>query len=47
MDAFDFVADVGASGLVPEVIGGRLRRADERESPTLLGISDASQGGKG
>jgi 2-phosphosulfolactate phosphatase len=47
MDAFDFVADVGASGLVPEVIAGRLRRADERESRTPLGISDASQGGKG
>jgi len=47
MDVFDFVADVGASRLVPEVIGGRLRRADEREGRTLLGISDASQGGKG
>jgi len=47
MDAFDFVADVGASGLVPEVVGGRLRRADERESRSLLGICDASQGGKG
>jgi hypothetical protein len=23
MDAFDFVADVGASDLVPEVVGGR------------------------
>ncbi len=47
MDAFDFVTDVGASGLVPEVVGGKLRRADERESPTPLGVSDASQGGKG
>src|SRR5215207_2825443 len=32
MDAFDFVADVGASGLVPEVVGGELRRAGEPES---------------
>jgi 2-phosphosulfolactate phosphatase len=32
MDAFDFVADIGASGLVPEVVGGKLRRADEHES---------------
>ncbi len=47
MDAFDFVADVGASGLVPEVVGGKLRRADERKSPTPLGVSDANQGGKG
>jgi 2-phosphosulfolactate phosphatase len=31
MDAFDFVADVGASGLVPEVVGGKLRRANEYE----------------
>ena len=44
MDAFDFVADVGASGLVPEVVGGKLRRTDERESPTPLGVSEASQG---
>jgi 2-phosphosulfolactate phosphatase len=44
MDAFDFVADVGASGLVPEVVGGKLRRADERGSPTPLGVSEASQG---
>ncbi|HEX5911730.1 MAG TPA: 2-phosphosulfolactate phosphatase, partial [Rubrobacter sp.] len=27
MDAFDFVADIGASELVPEVAGGKLRRA--------------------
>src|SRR5215210_6724804 len=46
MEAFDFVADVGASGLVPEVAGGKLRRAGERESPTPLGVSDASQRGK-
>jgi 2-phosphosulfolactate phosphatase len=47
MDAFDFVADVGASGLVPEVVGGKLRRADEPENPTPLGVSDTSQGAKG
>ena len=29
MDAFDFVADVGASDLVPEVAAGRLRPAGE------------------
>jgi 2-phosphosulfolactate phosphatase len=32
MDAFDFVADTGASGLVPEVVGGKLRRANEHDS---------------
>jgi 2-phosphosulfolactate phosphatase len=32
MDAFDFVANVGASGLVPEVVGGKLRRANVHES---------------
>jgi 2-phosphosulfolactate phosphatase len=32
MDAFDFVADTDASGLVPEVVGGKLRRANEHES---------------
>jgi 2-phosphosulfolactate phosphatase len=32
MDAFDFVADVDASGLVPEVVGGKLRRANEHGS---------------
>ena len=47
MDVFDFVADVGASGLVPEVVGGKLQRADERKSQTPLGVSNASQGGKG
>jgi 2-phosphosulfolactate phosphatase len=35
MDAFDFVADVGASGLVPEVVEGKLRPA-----------GDADQGGR-
>jgi 2-phosphosulfolactate phosphatase len=47
MDAFDFVADVGASDLVPEVVEGKLQRADDQESPTPLGVSDASEGGKG
>jgi hypothetical protein len=46
MDTFDFVTDVGASELVPEVVGGKLRRVNERESRTPLGVSDASQGEK-
>ena len=29
MEAFDFVADVGASDLIPEVVEGELRSADE------------------
>ena len=29
MEVFDFVADVGASGLVPEVVAGKLRPASE------------------
>ncbi len=45
MDAFDFVADVGASGLVPEVVGGKLRRTGEREIASPLGVSDPSQRG--
>jgi 2-phosphosulfolactate phosphatase len=32
MDAFDFVADIGASELVPEVAGGKLRRAKEHKN---------------
>jgi 2-phosphosulfolactate phosphatase len=31
METFDFVADVGASGLVPEVIEGKLRPANEAD----------------
>ena len=31
MDAFDFVADIDASDLLPEVVGGKLRRAIEHE----------------
>jgi len=34
MDAFDFVADVGASDLVPEVVGGKLHPAVAPESGT-------------
>jgi 2-phosphosulfolactate phosphatase len=44
MDAFDFVSDVGASALVPEVVGGKLRRVGEPEGEQ---VSGASQGGKG
>ena len=47
MDAFDFVADVGASGMVPEVVGGKLRRADEQEGRTPLGVSETGQGERG
>ena len=43
MDAFDFVADVGASDLVPEVVGGKLRPAAEPESEPR----SAGQGGTG
>ncbi len=39
VDTFEFIGEVGASDLVPEVVGGRLRRADE-ESPPLQ-VSDA------
>jgi 2-phosphosulfolactate phosphatase len=41
MDVFEFVADVGASGLVPEVVGGKLRRAERR---TPLGVAETGQG---
>ncbi|HET7481194.1 MAG TPA: 2-phosphosulfolactate phosphatase, partial [Rubrobacteraceae bacterium] len=41
MDAFHFVADVGASGTVPEVVGGKLRRAEPEESPPLE-VSDSN-----
>ena len=47
MDAFDFVADVGASELVPEVVGGRLRRAGEREQDPRLEVSGRSREGGG
>jgi L-amino acid N-acyltransferase YncA len=41
VDAFDFVGEVGASDLVPEVAGGRLRRADEPKNSPPLKVSDA------
>jgi 2-phosphosulfolactate phosphatase len=40
VDAFEFVGDIGASDLVPEVVGGRLRRADEPEDSPPLKVSD-------
>jgi 2-phosphosulfolactate phosphatase len=45
MDSFDFVADVGASELIPEVVGGKLHSAkapDGGRSPTC---HDAGWGG--
>jgi 2-phosphosulfolactate phosphatase len=47
MDVFDFVADVGASTVVPEVVEGKLRRAMMPESEAPLRAFDASQGGTG
>jgi 2-phosphosulfolactate phosphatase len=41
MDAFEFVGAVGASDLVPEVVGGWLRRAEEPEDSLRLKVSDA------
>jgi 2-phosphosulfolactate phosphatase len=38
MGAFDFVADVGASEVVPEVVSGKLRRAGEPEQPAAQGL---------
>ena len=38
MEAFDFVADVGASEVVPEVVSGKLRRAGEPEQPAAQGL---------
>lgn len=40
MDAFGFVADVGASDTVPEVVGGKLIRAGEPEETPSLEVSD-------
>jgi 2-phosphosulfolactate phosphatase len=40
-DSFEFVGDLGTSELVPEVVGGRLRRADESEDSPPLKVSDA------
>jgi 2-phosphosulfolactate phosphatase len=41
VDAFEFVGEVGASDLVPEVVGGRLRRAGEPDESPPLKVSDA------
>jgi 2-phosphosulfolactate phosphatase len=41
VDTFEFVGEVGASDLVPQVVGGRVRRADEPEDSPPLKISDA------
>ena len=40
VDAFEFVGDIGASDLVPEVVGGKLRRADEPGGIPPLKVSD-------
>lgn len=45
-DTFDFVADVGASDLVPEVVRGKLRPAGEPEDGPSSGAHDADQGGR-
>jgi len=45
MDTFDFVADVGASDVVPEVVGGKLRPAREPEEDPSSGSDEADQGG--
>ncbi|MGI9048307.1 MAG: 2-phosphosulfolactate phosphatase [Rubrobacteraceae bacterium] len=42
IDAFEFVSDVGASDLVPEVVSGKLRRVDEPESGPNLEVSDSN-----
>jgi 2-phosphosulfolactate phosphatase len=39
VETFEFIGEVGASDLVPEVVGGRLRRAVEDGPP--LRVSDA------
>jgi len=46
MDAFDFVADVGASEVVPEVVGGRLRRAGGPEKEPPLRVSGEAREGE-
>jgi len=45
MDAFDFVADVGASDTVPEVVRGKLRPAGEPEEGPSYRANDADRGG--
>jgi 2-phosphosulfolactate phosphatase len=44
MDAFDFVAAVGASDLIPEVVRGKLRPAGEPGHGPSSGAYDADQG---
>ena len=44
MDAFDFVAAVGASDLIPEVVRGKLRPATEPGYGPSSGAYDADQG---
>ncbi len=46
MDAFDFVADVGASEVVPEVVGGKLRRVGGPEDEPPLRVSDGAGEGE-
>jgi len=46
MDTFDFVADVGASDLIPEVDEGKLRPAGTSEDGPSSGANDADQGGR-
>ncbi len=41
VEEFEFVADVGASDLVPEVVEGRLRAAQEQGSGPPLEVTDA------
>jgi 2-phosphosulfolactate phosphatase len=41
---FEFVGEVGASELVPEVVGGELRRAGEPEGSPPLKVSEAGRG---
>lgn len=44
VETFEFVGEVGASELVPEVAGGELRRAGEPEGGPPLKVSDAGRG---
>ena len=47
MDAFEFVADVGASEVVPEVVGGRLHQAGEPGDAPPLEVSGEAREGEG
>ncbi len=46
MDTFDFVADVGASDLIPEVVKGKLHPAGEPVDRPSSGANDADEGGR-